>query len=161
MNWYRIAFKKQAITQQDFFKFYALSAIPNEVFEKNPVFLFEFIEHLNNIRVYYLNYLLRDLGNELAHWNEFDVNLAIPEDIRKFMEKETLEYSYKFHNASAFSPEDFYMAKKLFTMVKWPKNYGGPLWREVVEWIQKLYNIGEIEPLEYDPFTMVYNLGRI
>lgn len=62
MSWYTIALK-----QEEFYEFYALQGLSDDVLKDNPVILFEFIEKINDIRAYYLDYLLRAIANELAH----------------------------------------------------------------------------------------------
>jgi len=62
MGWY-----KMAITQQQFYSFYAYSVLSGEDLRQNPILLYGIIEHLNYIRDYYLRFLLKAIVGELGY----------------------------------------------------------------------------------------------
>ena len=62
LNWYKTALK-----EKEFYGFYGYLALPNKIFEENPIAFFSFIEILNSIRDYYLPYLIRAIQGELKY----------------------------------------------------------------------------------------------
>lgn len=160
MNWYRIAFKKEAITYQDFFKFYALSAIPNEVFKQNPVFLYEFIEHLNIIREYYLDTLLKEIAEELFHWGGEAVgDYGVPKRRNTIYEENKVTTLRKKFFSKKLTHSDFSLVKEIFQDKEgqtdgsipyaWDPGYGGEAWALVAEWVEKLYFFDYLEQGEF------------
>jgi hypothetical protein len=61
-NWYKIAME-----EKEFYNFYAFSAIPDKVFQENPEILYSFINILNNLRDYYLAYLIKEIAGEVGY----------------------------------------------------------------------------------------------
>lgn len=62
MNWYKTALK-----QSEFYEFYAYQGLSDETFKDNPVILYEFIEKLKDMRIYYLDHLFDEIADELQH----------------------------------------------------------------------------------------------
>ena len=62
MSWYKLGLK-----EKEFYQFYGYIALSDQVFTENPVMFFNFVEILNNIRGYYLPYLISNIIEELSY----------------------------------------------------------------------------------------------
>jgi len=72
MNWYKTAkdysnLSEKGLKPQDVMSFYALQSLSNEGFKEHPDLLYDFVEQLNVIREYYLDFLLPRIARELYH----------------------------------------------------------------------------------------------
>jgi len=73
MNWYKLAQKIQESIQyrglqpQDLISFYATQSLTDETLREYPNLFYDFIEQINAIREYYLNFLIPRIMRELGH----------------------------------------------------------------------------------------------
>jgi hypothetical protein len=142
MNWY-----KMAITQKQFYEFYGYSGLSKEDLKDNPTLLYNMIEHLNHIREYYLEYLAKEISEELEHARY---------DTRKTDDEILEEIDYLIED---FSYDDFEKAVFYFTNLLWSdEGIGGVAWAELTQWADKLYKIGEIPQQSYTPKIMQHIL---
>jgi len=143
MNWY-----KQALTEKQFYEFYAYSGLTEEDLKNNPVLLFNMIEHLNYIRKYYLNYFLKEIPEELKHarWNAR-------------MNEETLDTLSEL--IATFDFHDFEEAILYFSHYIWEEGMGGAPWAEIAQWVDRLWKIGEISQEVYSIKLMKHILELI
>ena len=151
MNWYKIA-----LTKNEFYDFYALQGLPNETLKERPDMLFTLVEALNNIRAYYLDFLFKEIGDELGHFihysgaptfktvNAIDGSKKAGEELRERCNHEqcnvnSQEVMSYYNNFSWSNP-----------------NYGGPVWGTITEWTFKLYNVGPITQNVYNDVTIAH-----
>jgi len=153
MHWY-----KMAISQEDFYKFYAYSGLTEEDLKENPVLLFEMIEHLNYIRNYYLEYLAEEISKELGNYCMSSIG-NIPEEETEFEEFDVFLDNYELMSFS----EKLIKAHHYFKDYRWSIPFGGKPWAKITEWTKKLNDIGEIPQQKYSPmlFSKIYKLIMI
>ena len=147
MNWY-----KQAISESDFYKFYAYSGLTEGDLKDNPVLLYEMIEHLNYIRNYYLEYLVKEISEELEYG--FDM-IIFTEHYSKVAEtKERLRILIDKLNTNPQS-KDIKEAAGFFYDYIWDECFGGRSWALVSLWALRLFDFGEI--MQQTPHTALFN----
>ena len=144
INWYKIA-----ISEADFYDFYAISDFSEEDFSNNPKLLMQVIDHLNYIREYYLRYLTKEIADELLDgaqgailwWSWED---CISGDVGE-EKKKIADLAEKIRSFNNIAPRDFKEAMHYFgnehfkDEYLWISDYGGPAWRDITKWTQKLY----------------------
>jgi len=155
MNWYKTALTKLAMTHKEFFEFYALQGLSNEALKENPVMLFRLIEIVNEIREYYLDYLLKTIAKELRHAKPLISNLGSRHFLSNQTEEHELDYLERVRTILEKSPlqvnkemQDYVL--RVYNLPVWEGGYGGVLWFRISSWTFKLLNIGVIEQGYYN-----------
>ena len=179
MQWYKIA-----ITQNEFYDFYALQSLPDNALRDNPTVLFRLIEQVNHIRGYYLDFLVPRISRELYHsidvaYESLDVDV---EDAWNYLAENYVEYDEEHdeehgdsdtysevildnaHYSEVNDVCDKIMNGKfgemgpkvirLFTELPWSDQYGGYLWAEITKWTYRLYMTPQVEPRPYSEALM-------
>jgi len=171
-NWYKIA-----ISQEDFYKMYAYEGLSDEDLRNNPVFLFEMIEHLNHIRIYYLEYLFKEIGDELNHilapgsesgcfsrlksviedsiaYKESFLSNQAPYVLKGEIKERIKDVVHRFYRADIINNSDLDAAKYWFSVLPWNDSFGGRPWADVVDWTKELRGVGNIAQEEWNPGLM-------
>jgi hypothetical protein len=150
MNWYKIA-----ITKKEFYEFYALQGLDNNVLEDNPDFLFDLIEKINYIQAYYCKYLIQGIASELGYGsknekiisgeNEYNCT-QIKDYLLIFLDKFNGKNMSKNLNIISELNKFLKLAKKSFQEIYFNRYYGGKAWAEITKWTIKLLNF---KPITY------------
>ena len=149
MNWY-----KAALTQKEFYEFYAIQGLQNETLKDHPEVWFRLIESINNIRVYYLSFLMKDGASELDHfaYANKDNNIQEGHDIFNIIDVLSTKLKSCFDNPDQcnWTGTEKQMIMSIFYDYKWSKPYGGKAWGDIFKWMWKLYEAGPIEQIPYN-----------
>jgi len=148
MNWYKLALK-----QQDIYEFYAYQGLSDETLMRHPELLYDFVMKLNSIREYYLDYLWKEISDELEYIFGrkalFSQVFQEPEKIShmKSMEKAKVLSVINAIKSHKITPTIINAAMFYFNNLPWRKVYGGPLWAQITYWAYELYKINIISPI--------------
>ena len=155
MNWYKQAQQLTQIQPQDIISFYLFTSLSNESIKSNMELLLPMIDTLNKMKNIYLDYLKKEIAEELQHafGYEFDQTKMqnhpaferrdLETKINWELKQEVIDGIHKVLNSldnNQISITLIQDVKYFFNFLPWDEAYGGKLWAEITEWLWKLYN---------------------
>ena len=155
-GWYKIAIK-----QKELYDLYSLAALSDEAFANHPELLYDFINKMNEIREYYLTYLLDQISGELYYVKPSyeAAKITNSEEDENFYDKLNdiilkLEYCVNNLDSCNLSNVNFDKIMHYFNDLKWESAFGGKLWGDITYWTKELYNFSPITNFKYSPVLM-------